>query len=135
MSRVSRKTWARSSSRIIRPLHLITPESEHNSHYFWALPRNFRQDEEALLQKIYEGVVRTFDEDRALLELQDACLQAETMPQIPQVAIKTDIAPVQGRRLLADMIQREKDDPRFCLAPVARADDAIVTMPLAQAAE
>lgn len=122
-------------SFITRPLHLITPETEHTAHYFWGLPRNFRLDDESLSQKIHEGVVHTFNEDRVLLELQDKRLQAENMPQIPQLAVKTDIAPVQGRRLLADLIQREKDDPRFVLPPVSLADDAVITMPYAQAAE
>ena len=120
---------------ITRPLHLITPETEHTAHYFWGLPRNFRLDDEELSKKIYAGVVQTFNEDCVLLELQDAALQAEGMPQIPQTAVKTDIAPVQGRRLLSDMIQREMDDPRFVLPPAPLANDATVTMPFAIAAE
>ncbi len=120
---------------LTRPLHLITPETEHTSHYFWSLPRNFRHDDAELSSKIYDAVMHTFNEDRELLEIQDKALQAEGMPQIPQTAVKTDIAPVQGRRLLAEMIQREKDDPRFVLPPAPLADDAIVTMSFAEAAE
>lgn len=120
---------------ITRPLHLITPETDHTSHYFWALPRNFRPGDETLSQQIFDGVTHTFNEDRELLEIQDKCLQAEGMPNVPQTAVKVDIAPVQGRRLLADMIQREKDDPRFVSPPAPLADDANITMPFAVAAE
>ena len=40
-----------------------------------------------------------------------------------------------ARRLLADMIRREEEDPRFCLPPIPLADDAQVTMPFPMAAE
>lgn len=122
-------------SFIARPLHLVTPETDRTAHYFWCLSRNFRLDDEELSKQLFAGVEQTFNEDRELLELQQKRLEAENMPQIPQMAVKVDIAPVQGRRLLGDMIQREKDDPRFVLAPAPLADDSSVTMPYAQAAE
>lgn len=130
----------RSKAMLMRPLHLITPETEHSSHYIWGVPRNFKLDDAKLTTGIGKAGSDTFDEDRALLELQDQCLRAEeklhgAAPQIPQTAVKTDIAPVQGRRLLADMIQRETEDPRLVLPPAPLADDDVVTMPFAQAAE
>ncbi len=119
----------RALAHIIRPLHLLTPETEHSTHYFWGVPRNFRLDDAELTVQLQKGVAHTFDEDRDFLEIQDRCLQAEGMPSIPQTAVKVDVGPVQGRRLLAALLQREKEDPRAVHPPVALADDSRVTMP------
>lgn len=124
----------RNSAFIHRPLHLITPETNHTSHYFWGVPRNFRLGDSEVTAKIKSAVSDTFDEDREILELQDKRLQAEGMPRIPQMAINVDVAPVQGRRLLAAMIKREEDDPKAVHPPGELASDDHVTMPLAKAA-
>jgi hypothetical protein len=42
---------------------------------------------------------------------------------------------MQGRRILNDVIKREQDDPRFCVRPIALADDARVAQPPRVAAE
>lgn len=120
---------------MIRPLHIITPETEHSSHYIWGLARNFRLDDDDLDGGIFNATVHTFEEDREMLELQDQRLQAENMPKIPQAAVKVDKGPVAGRRLLQAMIDGEADDPNYCAVPIPLADDEIVTQPVAQAAE
>lgn len=55
---------------------------------------------------IFKAVSQTFDEDRALLQAPQRYLESEDGPKIPQMAIKEDKAPVQGRRLLEAMIER-----------------------------
>ena len=62
-------------------------------------------------------------------------MQMKGMPQLPQLPVKLDKAPVQGRKLLDAMIQVEQDDPTFCLPPAMLADDEVVTQPLEVAAE
>lgn len=116
-------------SFLMRPMHLITPESEHTSHYFWGVARNFRLDDTKVDASMFTAVSNTFDEDRELLEIQDRCLREEGMPHVPQTAVKVDVAPVQGRRLLAEMIRREQEDPTFCMKPALLADDARISMP------
>lgn len=120
---------------MMRPIHLITPETDHTAHYIWGLARNFRLDDDELDEKIYVSTDQTFSEDRALLEMQDRRLQEEGMPKLPQLAVKVDKGPVLGRRLLEAMIQREADDPRYCAVPAPLADDTQVTLPFASAAE
>jgi len=120
---------------MMRPIHLITPETDHTSHYIWGLARNFRLDDDELHENIYTSTQQTFSEDRELLEMQDRRLQEEGMPKLPQMAVKVDKAPVTGRRLLDAMIQRETADPSYCAVPALLADDGIVTQPFAQAAE
>lgn len=120
---------------MMRPIHLITPETDHSSHYIWGLARNFRLDEDELTEGIYTATQHTFSEDRELLEIQDRRMQAEGMPKLPQMAVKVDSGPVQGRRLLEAMIKREADDPTYCAVPVPLANDDVVTQPFALAAE
>jgi vanillate O-demethylase monooxygenase subunit len=120
---------------MLRPIHLITPETDHTSHYIWGLARNFRLDDDELHENIYTSTQQTFSEDRELLEMQDRRLQKEGMPKLPQMAVKVDKAPVTGRRLLDAMIQRETADPSYCAVPALIADDGIVTQSFAQAAE
>lgn len=130
----------RAQAFVHRPMHLITPETENSSHYFWGVARNFRLNDPDLTEKMQASVAHTFSEDKELLELQHASLTAAARetgetPQIPQMAVNVDIAPVQGRRLLNAMIKREQDDPRAVHPPSQLAQDGGVTMPPAQAAE
>ena len=120
---------------MMRPIHLITPETDHSSHYIWGLARNFRIDDDNFNDRIYEATQYTFSEDRELLEAQDARLQEEGMPKLPQLAVKVDKGPVTGRRLLEAMIQAEADDPTYCAKPAPLAYDDRVTQPFAVAAE
>lgn len=120
---------------MMRPIHIITPETDHTSHYIWGLARNFRLDDEKLHKNIYTSTQQTFSEDRALPEMQNRRLQKEGMPNLPQMAVKVDKAQVTGRHLLDAMMQREAEDPNYCAVPALLADDARVTQPFAQAAE
>jgi len=119
---------------MMRPIHIITPETDHSSHYIWAVARNFRLDDAKLSDGMWEAIDHTFKEDRELLETQDQRLQAEGMPKLPQLAVKVDQGPVQGRRLLDAMIRKEQEDPTWCAMPMPLADDDQVTMPFAEAA-
>lgn len=120
---------------MMRPIHIITPETDHSAHYIWAVARNFRLDDDELDAGLWKQIDHTFKEDRGLLELQDQRLQAEGMPKVPQLAAKLDAGPVAGRRLLDAMIRQEAEDPRYCAPPIPLADDDVVTMPFAMAAE
>jgi phenylpropionate dioxygenase-like ring-hydroxylating dioxygenase large terminal subunit len=91
---------------MMRPIHIITPETSRTSHYIWGLTRNVRLEDDYLDGMIFKAVSQTFDEDRALLQAQQRYLESEDWSKIPQMATKEDKAPVQGRRLLEAMIER-----------------------------
>ncbi len=49
--------------------HILTPESEGSTHYFWCTARDFRLDDEALSDRIFEIVGRAFnEEDKPIIE-------------------------------------------------------------------
>lgn len=96
--------------------HLLTPESETSTHYFWAFVRNYRLEDQALTDTIREAIRATFDEDKVVLEIQQK--QAQLLNRaIPAVAIKLDEAPIRARRVLEQRLQAEQQDSAFVVTP------------------
>jgi phenylpropionate dioxygenase-like ring-hydroxylating dioxygenase large terminal subunit len=92
-----------------RVINLITPETDHSSHYFWAFARNFRLEEPEVTEFLREDVRRTFDEDKEMLEAQQKVFGEGDHDPAYRVAVKADAGPVSGRRLLASLIAAEAD--------------------------
>jgi vanillate O-demethylase monooxygenase subunit len=90
-----------------RVINLMTPETDSTSHYFWAFARNFRLEEPEVTEFLRENVRRTFDEDKDMLEAQQANLGSGDFDPAYKVAVKADAGAVSGRRLLAAFIEAE----------------------------
>jgi vanillate O-demethylase monooxygenase subunit len=88
-------------------LNLITPETKTTSHYFWGIVRQFRLNDPALDEVIREGIVRTFDQDKAILEAQQRELGPEPDDVNFPVSIRVDAGPIQGRKLLQTVMARD----------------------------
>src|SRR5262249_31199516 len=88
-------------------LNLITPETTTTSHYFWGIVRQVRLDDRALDDIIRKGIVRTFDQDKAILEAQQRTLGPDPDSVAFPVSIRVDAGPIQGRKLVAAMLARE----------------------------
>jgi phenylpropionate dioxygenase-like ring-hydroxylating dioxygenase large terminal subunit len=89
-------------------LNLITPETPISSHYFWGIVRQFRRDDRALDDTIRDGIVRTFDQDKLVLEAQQRAIGADPDSVAFPLSIRVDAGPIQGRKLVAAMIAREQ---------------------------
>jgi vanillate O-demethylase monooxygenase subunit len=111
-------------------LHLLTPETETSTHYFWSLARNQRVAEDDLTQGIARAVAQTFDEDAAILAVQQKQL-ATYGGTVPRVAMKVDAGPIQARRQLAALIKREADDPSFVYRPALMIEDTTPALAMA----
>jgi vanillate O-demethylase monooxygenase subunit len=88
-------------------LNLITPETQTSSHYFWGIVRQFKLDDHELHDYIRAGIIRTFDQDKTILEAQQRVLGRDVDAAQFPVSIRVDAGPMQGRRLLQSMIARE----------------------------
>jgi vanillate O-demethylase monooxygenase subunit len=88
-------------------LNLITPETPTSSHYFWAVVRQFKLDDQALTDYIRDGIRRTFDQDREILEAQQRALGPDPDSVSFPVSIRVDAGPTQARRLVKAAIERE----------------------------
>lgn len=103
-------------------LHLLTPETETTTHYFWSVARNRRLDDEVLTESICQAIAQTFDEDAVVLALQQEAITAHGGP-VPRVALKVDEAPIRARRQLDALIKRESEDPDFVYRPALMIED------------
>lgn len=90
---------AKGITRERRVLNLVTPETETSSHYFWAIARSYNLDDAELTEYIRTEIVKTFNEDKVLLEAQQERLKGVTYTNFP-VTLRADAGAVQGRRLL-----------------------------------
>jgi phenylpropionate dioxygenase-like ring-hydroxylating dioxygenase large terminal subunit len=100
-----------------RVMHLLTPETATTTHYFFALARNYQIEDPALTQLIVDSTLSTFSEDKFVLELQQKALTERGDDRVPSMPIALDGAAIQGRRLLAAALQRERDDPKTVVVP------------------
>jgi len=105
----------RAEARISHVLHLLTPESPSSTHYFWAVVRNFRLDDNALTEGIQKASAATFDEDKHVLEIQQQQMEKLNVT-VPQVAIKLDEAPIRARILLDQRMASEAKNPNHVVA-------------------
>jgi vanillate monooxygenase len=99
---------------IARILHLLTPETETSTHYFWAHCRKFRQKDQQLTASILAAHQRTFDEDKDMLELQQKSV-SESGQSVPTLALRVDEAPLRARRILNSLIKEEASAPNRVL--------------------
>ncbi len=106
----------RTSAALGHAQHLLTPETTDSTHYFWSFVRNYRVDDPALSDTLGEAIRRTFDEDKAILEIQQRQARALNRP-LPAVAIKLDEGPIRARRLLERRLQAESENPARIVPP------------------
>ncbi|MEP6963729.1 MAG: aromatic ring-hydroxylating dioxygenase subunit alpha, partial [Acidobacteriota bacterium] len=88
----------------MRGFHGITPETETTSLYFWTISSNRNPARPDMAEKIHHATALTFDEDRAVIEAQQA--NWERFPNIAPVGIHLDSAPNRARRIIARLEQQ-----------------------------
>ena len=88
-------------------LNFITPETATTTHYFWSVVRQFSIDDQALTEYIRDGIRKTFDQDKTVLEAQQRIIGGDPDRTAFPVTIRVDAAPIQGRKLLASLLARE----------------------------
>jgi len=69
--------------------------------------RQFGLNDQALSDYIFEGISKTFDQDKAILEAQQREIGPDPDRASFPVSIRVDAGPIQGRKLVAAMLARE----------------------------
>ena len=59
-------------------LNHLTPETERTTHYFWSLSRRMKLDDPVVSHKFYEMNRAAFEEDAAVLKLQQQMIERDT---------------------------------------------------------
>jgi phenylpropionate dioxygenase-like ring-hydroxylating dioxygenase large terminal subunit len=85
--------------------HLITPETEHSSHYMFCFARDFRLDDPEMSKMLYEGSKATFLEDADILEAVQSNRTGGSLDGL--IHITADAAQLQARRMLNAMIAEQ----------------------------
>lgn len=89
--------------------HLLTPETEYSTHYFWLSGRNFLIENEAMTQATAANMKRIFEtEDGPMCEAQQRALGTSTdfLSQQP-IILKADAAGLAARRVIKRKLRQE----------------------------
>lgn len=87
-------------------LHTLTPESDTTCHYFWAICRNYRLNDQATTQNHKTAVQNIFREDEYVLEAQQQAILDH--PDREFYNLNIDAGAMWSRRLQNQMIEREQ---------------------------
>jgi phenylpropionate dioxygenase-like ring-hydroxylating dioxygenase large terminal subunit len=96
----------RGAAKERRVLHLVTPETESSSHYFWGIARQYDKDDADLTEFLRTGTATTFDQDKDILEAQQRSLGVDPENAFA-VKMKIDIGPILGRKLLDQKLEED----------------------------
>ena len=88
-------------------VHAFTPETEHTTHYWLLLTRDFRQDDAQLSAGLSMRMKAVVAQDITALEAIEPLIQtARDLPN--EISMKPDFGAVQARRRVIQMINREE---------------------------
>lgn len=90
-------------------VHLMTPETESTTHYFWANARDFRRDDAALHQALGDGLRYAFEQqDKPMIEAVQNNMEGEDFWKLRPVILACDAGAVRARRVLRKLIADEQ---------------------------
>jgi phenylpropionate dioxygenase-like ring-hydroxylating dioxygenase large terminal subunit len=89
--------------------HLLTPETETTTHYFWAVGRNMRQDDPALSESLRMGVQMTFmNEDEPMIAAIQEAMGSRGLDEMRPLLLSIDNAAARARRVVELRLQKER---------------------------
>jgi phenylpropionate dioxygenase-like ring-hydroxylating dioxygenase large terminal subunit len=90
----------------LRHFSLLTPETELSTHYFWVQPCQFPHDEPGMIDKVGAGIATAFDEDRWVIEAQQAVMNDS--PDVKPKSIRSDAALGRVRFMIEQLLDQER---------------------------
>jgi len=90
--------------------HMVTPQDEFNSHYFWSIARNRKIDDADASQHLFNVANKIFaTEDLPMIEAQQENMDGRTdLMAMKPVSLEPDIPAVRARRILRQLIEDEQ---------------------------
>jgi vanillate O-demethylase monooxygenase subunit len=90
-------------------VHLMTPETETTTHYFWANARDFRRDDDVLHQALGDGLRYAFEQqDKPMIEAVQDNMDGEDFWKLRPVILACDAGAIRARRVLRKLIADEQ---------------------------
>lgn len=90
-------------------IDLLTPETEHSSHYFWTTSRNFNIEDDAMTQQIKHMTAAAFDQDKALIEAQQRIIGDSDLRGRRLAFTSNDVGLTRSREIVANLYKTEKN--------------------------
>jgi len=101
---------AREDGIIVHQAHILTPETETSTHYFWATTRSVDVVDEAMDTQLRALMMQAFEaEDKPLIEAAFANLDGGEFWSQQPVFTRVDAGGTRARRLLRDLRDQERD--------------------------
>jgi len=92
----------------IPSVHLLTPETDNTTHYFWGFLRDRRTDDEGVSEQIRKLGLQAFEqEDKPIIEAQQRNMSSNDIMSLGPALLQPDGAAVQVRRALKRLIESE----------------------------
>jgi vanillate O-demethylase monooxygenase subunit len=85
----------------------LTPETETSTHYFFQQAYRAETPDPEVVEKMYQGLVRAFEEDRDMITAQFRNIQRS--PSTPMLPLAMDSALIRFRRLLDSELRKEAE--------------------------
>ena len=89
--------------------HLLTPETETTTHYFWIIGRNRHKDDEDIGRLLHAGVSQAFtQEDEPMISRVHENMAGQDFWTLRPLVLAGDAAAIRARRILAKLIKDEQ---------------------------
>ncbi len=89
--------------------HLLTPETENSTHYFWAFARNSKLNDEVLNAQLREGISQAFmAEDAPIIEWQQRYDTLPGQPPMRRQVLPGDAGGARARRIVERLRESEQ---------------------------
>jgi phenylpropionate dioxygenase-like ring-hydroxylating dioxygenase large terminal subunit len=90
--------------------HLLTPETETSTHYFWMVGRNCKLADEVIGGVIHEGIKRAFEnEDEPMIVQVAANMAGRDFWEMRPAILVGDAAAIRARRMLSKRIRDQEN--------------------------
>jgi phenylpropionate dioxygenase-like ring-hydroxylating dioxygenase large terminal subunit len=91
--------------------HVMTPETNVSSHYFYASTRNYKMDDDRYNRDKLQNMIETFStEDKPIIEAQQKEMGTSDLWEQKPALLSCDVGAVQVRRTLRAIIDAEQGD-------------------------
>lgn len=98
---------------LLEQAHLLTPETETSTHYFWGVSRDRAVDDERLDQILLAGLAHAFAyEDEPMIQVVQQRMRGRPLFDLGPALLSMDEAAVRARRVLARLISAEQSASR-----------------------
>ena len=89
-------------------VHLMTPETDESTHYFWSNSRDFRRQDTALHEQLDQGLRYAFEhQDKPMVIAQKATMEGEEFWSLKPMVLECDAGAVRARLILKKLIAEE----------------------------